>query len=110
MGIRRQDPALAKTREERQRIEQYRKAVAEAQAGKLSESFRRLENLGAGAHRLIRSATQNPQAKTYVERIEAKNRVSMADRRKFIGSMRVRAALKSKIAGRRNDRYNVGAG
>jgi AAA domain len=48
--IRRQDPALAKTREERRRIEQYRKAVGEAQAGKLSESFRRLETLGAIVH------------------------------------------------------------
>lgn len=46
-NIRRQNPNLAKTREERERIRQYRQAVAEARDGKLRESFERLDKLGA---------------------------------------------------------------
>ncbi len=45
--IRRQDPARAKTRAERRQIEQYRQAVKEAAEGKLSKSFRRLDQQGA---------------------------------------------------------------
>jgi conjugative relaxase-like TrwC/TraI family protein len=45
--IRRQDPARAKTSAERRQIEQYRRAVKEAAEGKLSESFRRLDQQGA---------------------------------------------------------------
>jgi hypothetical protein len=45
--IRRQDPALARTTSERSRISQYRKAVEAAAAGKLAESFTRLDKLGA---------------------------------------------------------------
>ncbi len=45
--IRRQDPALGRTISERARIKQYRKAVAAAAAGKLAESFNRLDKLGA---------------------------------------------------------------
>lgn len=46
-NIRRQNPNLAKTREERERIRQYRQAVAEARDGKLRDSFQRLDKLGA---------------------------------------------------------------
>jgi conjugative relaxase-like TrwC/TraI family protein len=45
--IRRQDPELARTRGERHRIGQYRKAVEAAAAGKLVESFKRLDQMGA---------------------------------------------------------------
>ena len=45
--IRRQDPSLARTMSERARIDQYRKAVEAAAAGKLAESFKRLDKLGA---------------------------------------------------------------
>ncbi len=45
--IRRQDPALARDEDERQGIRQYRKAVEAAAAGKLAESFERLDKLGA---------------------------------------------------------------
>jgi len=45
--IRRQDPALARTMSERTRIKQYRSAVEAAAAGKLAESFNRLDKLGA---------------------------------------------------------------
>jgi len=45
--IRRQNPALAKSAAERQRIKEYRQAVAEARDGKLRESFERLDKLGA---------------------------------------------------------------
>lgn len=45
--IRRQDPALARTAAERNRIQQYRKAVEAAAAGKLLESFKRLDKMGA---------------------------------------------------------------
>ena len=46
-AIRRQDPARAKTSEERSFIEQYKKAVQEASAGLSAESFERLEKEGA---------------------------------------------------------------
>jgi ATP-dependent exoDNAse (exonuclease V) alpha subunit len=45
--IRRQDPALGKDSDERTRIRQYRKAVESAAGGKLSESFERLDKMGA---------------------------------------------------------------
>ena len=45
--IRRQDPELARDEDERQGIRQYRKAVQAAAAGKLAESFERLDKLGA---------------------------------------------------------------
>lgn len=45
--IRRQDPALARNLEERRQIRQYRKAVESAAAGKVAESFQRLDKLGA---------------------------------------------------------------
>lgn len=45
--IRRQDPALGRDYEERKRIKQYRKAVESAAAGKVAESFERLNKLGA---------------------------------------------------------------
>lgn len=45
--IRRQDPALARDDYERSRIKQYRKAVEVAAAGKLVESFKRLDQMGA---------------------------------------------------------------
>jgi conjugative relaxase-like TrwC/TraI family protein len=45
--IRRQDPALGRDDDERTRIKQYRKAVEVAAAGKLAESFERLDKMGA---------------------------------------------------------------
>jgi conjugative relaxase-like TrwC/TraI family protein len=45
--IRRQNPELAKTIEEREWIKQYRQAVAEAHDGKFAESFNRLDRQGA---------------------------------------------------------------
>lgn len=45
--IRRQDPNLSKNHGERARIKQYRKAVEAAAAGKIGESFERLDKLGA---------------------------------------------------------------
>lgn len=45
--IRRQNPALARTSVERARIQQYRKAVELAAAGKFVESFKRLDKMGA---------------------------------------------------------------
>ncbi len=46
-AIRRQDPARAKSSEERSFIEQYKMAVQEASAGLAVESFERLERQGA---------------------------------------------------------------
>jgi conjugative relaxase-like TrwC/TraI family protein len=46
-NIRRQNPKAAKTRTERQWLEQYRLAVDEAQRGKLGASFDRLDKQGA---------------------------------------------------------------
>jgi conjugative relaxase-like TrwC/TraI family protein len=45
--IRRQDPARARTKAEQAQIIEYRQAVKEASEGKLVESFRRLDRLGA---------------------------------------------------------------
>ena len=45
--IRRQDPALGRDVEERKRIRLYRNAVEAAAAGKLGDSFERLDKLGA---------------------------------------------------------------
>lgn len=45
--IRRQDPALGRDDEERKRIRLYRKAVESAAAGKLDDSFERLDKMGA---------------------------------------------------------------
>jgi conjugative relaxase-like TrwC/TraI family protein len=45
--IRRQDPMLGRGKKERARIKQYRKAVEAAAAGKLPESFERLDKMGA---------------------------------------------------------------
>jgi conjugative relaxase-like TrwC/TraI family protein len=45
--IRRQDPALARNQSERARIKEYRKAVEAAAAGRLVESFKRLDQMGA---------------------------------------------------------------
>jgi conjugative relaxase-like TrwC/TraI family protein len=44
-NIRRQNPALAKSIAERQRIKEYRQAVEEARDGKFTESFERLDKL-----------------------------------------------------------------
>jgi conjugative relaxase-like TrwC/TraI family protein len=46
-SIRRQNPALAKTKLERQRIEQYKQAVADARDGNHARSFNRLDKLSA---------------------------------------------------------------
>jgi conjugative relaxase-like TrwC/TraI family protein len=45
--IRRQDPALGRSKRECSNIKRYRKAVEVAAAGKLAESFERLDKMGA---------------------------------------------------------------
>jgi conjugative relaxase-like TrwC/TraI family protein len=45
--IRRQDPSLGRDFEERKHIRMYRKAVESAAAGKLDDSFERLDKMGA---------------------------------------------------------------
>ncbi|MGH7950985.1 MAG: MobF family relaxase [Limisphaerales bacterium] len=45
--IRRQDPALGRSKKESSKIKQYRKAVEVAAEGRLSESFERLDKMGA---------------------------------------------------------------
>ena len=45
--IRRQNPALAESVEEQERIKEYREAVAEARDGKAAQSFDRLDKLNA---------------------------------------------------------------
>ncbi len=45
--IRRQDPALGRSKKESSEIKRYRKAVEVAAAGKLAESFERLDKMGA---------------------------------------------------------------
>jgi conjugative relaxase-like TrwC/TraI family protein len=45
--IRRQNPALGKSKAERERIEQYKQAVADARDGNFARSFNRLDKLNA---------------------------------------------------------------
>jgi conjugative relaxase-like TrwC/TraI family protein len=45
--IRRQDPALARNQNEKMRIKRYRKAVEAAAEGRVGDSFKRLEQMGA---------------------------------------------------------------
>jgi conjugative relaxase-like TrwC/TraI family protein len=45
--IRRQDPALTRNQKERERIKRYRKAVEAAAEGRVGESFKRLDQMGA---------------------------------------------------------------
>jgi hypothetical protein len=45
--VRGQDPALGRDESERVRIKEYRKAVESAAAGKLGESFERLDKIGS---------------------------------------------------------------
>lgn len=72
--IRRQDPALGRDADERKHIRIYRKAVEAAAAGKLADSFERLDKMGAIvacgvgeqsdqlAAEYLRLATQNASA------------------------------------------------
>ncbi|PYK62041.1 MAG: hypothetical protein DME21_07430 [Verrucomicrobia bacterium] len=62
-NIRRQNPGLARTKEERQRIRQYRQAVTEARDGKLAQSFDRLDKHGA-----ITECTPGNQHEKLIER------------------------------------------
>ncbi|MCI0541484.1 MAG: relaxase domain-containing protein [Verrucomicrobiales bacterium] len=69
--IRRQNPALAKSFAERERIKEYRQAVAEARDGKLTESFDRLERQGAIVQCTL--ADQDEKlAERYLELVKAK--------------------------------------
>jgi conjugative relaxase-like TrwC/TraI family protein len=96
--IRRQDPALGQDLEERSRIKQYRQAVELAAAGKMSESFERLDRTGAVvacglgeqadklANEYLRLAEQNASAVVVSQTWAEVHRVNS----------RVRDALKSK--------------
>ncbi|MEO7298050.1 MAG: MobF family relaxase, partial [Verrucomicrobiota bacterium] len=96
--IRRQDPALGKDDDERTRIKQYRKAVEAAAAGKMGDSFERLDKMGAVvacglgdqadklADEYLRLAEQNASAVVVSQTWGEVHRVNA----------RVRDALKSK--------------
>jgi ATP-dependent exoDNAse (exonuclease V) alpha subunit len=96
--IRRQDPALARDYEERKQIKRYRKAVESAAAGKVAESFERLDKLGAVvscglgdqaeklANEYLRLAEQNASAVVVSQTWAEVHRVNS----------RVRDALKAK--------------
>lgn len=96
--IRRQDPSLAKDEVERTRIKQYRNAVESAAAGKLGDSFERLDKMGAViacgladqadklAEEYLRLADQNASAVVVSQTWGEVHRVNS----------RVRDALKSK--------------
>ena len=101
--IRRQDPALGRDVEERKRIRLYRKAVEAAAAGKLGESFERLDKMGAVvacgmgeqadklADEYLRLAEQNASAVVVSQTWGEVHRVNS----------RVRDALKAKGIARR---------
>src|SRR5438552_18449457 len=96
--IRRQDPTLGRDADERTRIRLYRKAVESAAAGKMGESFERLDKMGAGvscglddqadklADQYIRFAEENASAVVVSQTWGEVHRVNS----------RVRDALKSK--------------
>jgi conjugative relaxase-like TrwC/TraI family protein len=96
--IRRQDPALGRDNDERTRIKRYRKAVEAAAAGKMGESFERLDKMGAVvacglgdqadklADEYLRLAEQNASAVVVSQTWAEVHRVNS----------RVRDALKSK--------------
>jgi len=72
-NIRRQNPGLARTKEERQRIRQYRQAVTEARDGKLAQSFDRLDKQGA----ITQCTLANQHEKLiehYLELVKARHR------------------------------------
>src|SRR5439155_9862477 len=97
-AIRRQDPTLGRGADERTRIRQYRKAVESAVAGKMAESFERLDKMGAVvscgsgeqaeklADEYIRFAEQNASAVVISQTWTEVHRVNS----------RVRDALKAK--------------
>jgi conjugative relaxase-like TrwC/TraI family protein len=96
--IRRQDPALGRDDDERKRIRLYRKAVESAAAGKLGDSFERLDKMGAIvacgigeqadklADEYLRLAEQNASAVVVSQTWSEVHRVNL----------RVRDALKGK--------------
>jgi conjugative relaxase-like TrwC/TraI family protein len=96
--IRRQDPTLGRDKKERERIRAYRQAVQSAASGKLSESFERLDKMGAVvacglanqadklAEEYLRLLEQNASAVVVSQTWGEVNRVNS----------RVREALKSK--------------
>ncbi|MCI0533969.1 MAG: relaxase domain-containing protein [Verrucomicrobiales bacterium] len=94
--IRRQNPDLGKSIEERKRIKEYRRAVAAAQNGKLAESFDRLDRMGG-----IVSCSLNDQheklAERYLELIKDKQStvvVSQSWNEIHSVNAEIRAALK----------------
>ena len=71
-NIRRQNPAKAKTKVERQWLEQYKLAVNEAQQGKIGASFDRLDRQGA----IVSCSLADQQQKLtehFLELVKAKN-------------------------------------
>lgn len=103
--IRRQDPALGRDYDERKRIKQYRKAVESAAAGKVGESFERLDKVGSVvacglcdqadklADEYLRLAEQNASAVVVSQTWSEVHRVNS----------RVRDALKSRALLGAND-------
>jgi conjugative relaxase-like TrwC/TraI family protein len=70
--IRRQDPERASSHAERQRIWQYRQAVAEARDGRVAESFRRLDQQGVIQQCTL--AEQHEQVTAcYLDHVKAKH-------------------------------------
>jgi conjugative relaxase-like TrwC/TraI family protein len=96
--IRRQDPARGRDKKERAQIKQYRKAVEVAAAGKLAESFERLEKLGAVVS-CVSGEQADKLAEEYVRLAEDKASavvVSQTWAEVHRVNERVRDALKSK--------------
>jgi conjugative relaxase-like TrwC/TraI family protein len=96
--IRRQDPALARNQRERASIRQYRKAVEAAAAGKLVESFKRLDQMGAIVSCGLGEQAEN-LADEYLRLVERKDSavvVSQTWAEVHRVNSRVRDSLKSK--------------
>ena len=71
-NIRRQNPELARTMEERERIQQYKQAVIEARDGKLRESFERLDQQGVVESCTLANQHEKLTAR-YLEHLKARD-------------------------------------
>jgi len=97
--IRRQDPAKAKSAEEKAFITEYRKAVKDASDGKITFSFDRLEQAGA----IIEATEDDPAvllAKNYADRI-ANDQSVVAVSQTWDELQRINEAIRTELKSRK---------
>jgi hypothetical protein len=90
---------LAETNEERQRIKQYRQAVSDAQAGRISESFQRLDKMNAIVT-CTEGGKQERLADAYIARIKGNNSCVVVSQT-WAEIHRVNEAVRAKLKAKR---------